>query len=104
MNSAKRKGTQFEVDVVQFLRTHNHDARRNPPAGRNDIGDIGGLRWTLELKATKRIDLAGGMNEAEKEAERNHTRRYALIVKRSRRPIGEAYVVMPLKVFVEIAR
>ena len=99
MNPSKQRGTAAETAVVRWLQAHGHPfARRNPPAGRNDIGDIGGVRvwarpasnWTetdplvIEVKAYK--DLAAGINRgiAELEAEKTNagTDRGVLIVKR----------------------
>ena len=90
-NPPKKRGTAAETALVRWLLDHGHPhARRNPPAGNRDIGDIGGITTThgtpvvVEVKAYK--DLARGINEglAELEAEKANagTDHGVLVVKR----------------------
>ena len=65
-NPARKKGTAWEMRVLAYLRDRGVDARRNPPAGRLDVGDISftdrdGDPVVVECKNTKAIDLAGGV-------------------------------------------
>jgi Holliday junction resolvase len=67
-SAPKRRGSQFERDVVRYLREHGFaDAERAFGAGRPcDIGDIVGVPGiTIECKAARSIDLAGFVDEAE---------------------------------------
>ena len=74
--SAKKAGATFEREVADFLAAMLNDDRidRRVKTGRNDRGDIGGVRTvrgariTIEAKNVVRIDLAGWMGEAELEA------------------------------------
>lgn len=72
MSAAKSKGTRAETAVVEYLRERGHDARRLPPAGSRDIGDISIEAWrsvlTIEVKAA--ASPAYGQYLAEVERER----------------------------------
>lgn len=106
MSASRRKGTAFETAVVNYLRAEGHAAaERRALNGRLDRGDIAGIAgWTLECKAERTIDLAGYMGEAKAEAVNAGTELYAAVVKRRGKQTGDAYVVMPLAVFVEILK
>lgn len=105
MSRSKRKGTAFEREVVDFLVATGHKAaERRALGGKNDKGDVIGLpAWTLELKATKEIDLAGAVDEARVEAINAGTLFYAAVIKRRRQNVSEAYVVLPLCLFTALA-
>lgn len=101
----RRKGAQFERDVVAFLRDHGHPyAERHYGAGRpEDVGDIDGIvGWTLEVKNCRSLELGEWMTEAEHERQNGRQRFAAVISKRRNRPVGEAYVVMPLLSFAAL--
>ena len=101
VNRSKRKGTQFETDVVDYLRANGFPyAERRALRGTLDAGDIAGVvGWALEAKACKEFDLAGWAAEAEQEAKNAGARWWAVIAKRRMRPTGDAYVVMTLSQF-----
>lgn len=98
-NPSKRKGTEFEVLVADYLaKVTGLPVERRALCGVNDRGDIAGIRdWTLECKATAQIDLAGGLDEAVREMANAKTRFHALIVKRRMKPASQAYAVMTLE-------
>jgi hypothetical protein len=101
----RRKGTGFELEVVNFLRTHGHrEAERAYGAGRpDDRGDIVGIAgWCLELKNHKEMDLAGWATEAAAEAQNARCPWWAVIAKRRNRAVAEAYVVMTLEQFARL--
>ncbi len=105
MNPSKAKGTKFESDVVAYLRDHGFpNAERRTLHGNQDQGDIAGIEdWVLELKATKTIDLAGALTEAEVEQENAGVSHCAAIHKRRRKTDpGDAYVTMTLRQFVQL--
>jgi hypothetical protein len=98
----RRKGSRFELDVVAYLREHGFPyAERAYGAGRpEDVGDIDGVAgFVVECKAHKSIDLAGFIDEADRE--RSHARQpFAVVIaKRRNKSTGESYVVMPLSQF-----
>ena len=39
-NPSKRRGTDAEVKLLAWLHQNGHRARRNPPAGTKDVGDL----------------------------------------------------------------
>jgi hypothetical protein len=101
----RRKGTGFELEIVNFLRTHGFPfAERAYGAGRpDDRGDIDGIPgWTLEAKNHKEFDLAGWCREALEESLNARTSWWAVIAKRRNRPVSDAYVVMPLEQFARL--
>jgi hypothetical protein len=65
-NPSKRKGTGFEVAVVDYLRTHGFPfAERRAQRGTNDAGDISGIvGWVIECKNHRAVELGPWMNEA----------------------------------------
>jgi hypothetical protein len=116
-NKPKIAGTRFESAVVAYLRENGFPwAERRAQGGSNDRGDVAGVvPWTLELKATRQIDLAGAVDEAEtewlNEASKSIVKkwliahaRYAAIIKRRNKGVDRSYVVMPLCVFVDLIR
>ena len=106
-NPSKARGTEWEQRIVAYLRDRGLNPQRMPPAGRLDVGDItvtdaDGDRWIIEAKATKSIDLAGGMNELAAEKLNAGVTFGALIVKRRNHATGRAYVVIELGDFAAL--
>jgi hypothetical protein len=99
MNPSKVKGTRFESAVVAYLAAWFPHVERRALAGGADRGDLVGLPATVECKATRALDLAGALNEAQAAAARNRDPIYAAVVKRRQHGVSEAYAVMPLSVF-----
>lgn len=108
----KIKGTQFETDVMKYLRSLGHFVERLAKAGANDEGDlvaiIAGQTYVLELKNRKKIDLPAFWNEAQVESE-NYAKARGLastppafvIVKRRNAPTHKAWVIQPLENWIE---
>jgi hypothetical protein len=111
VNRAKEKGDRFELLVRDYFRDSYWPtcARRGSQWGSDryvpDKGDLidGPEGFVIECKDHQSIDLAGYMDQAAEEARNARTGFFAAIVKRRRRPVADAYVVMPLRVFVELA-
>ena len=103
-NPSKRRGSAFEKAVCDYFVERGHkQVERRVMGGINDRGDIAGVTdWTLELKATKLIDLSGAMREAKTEAQNAGTSKYAAIIKKRSAPIKDAYVVLTLEQFVDL--
>ncbi len=103
-NPSKQRGTAFETAVCDYLRTHGHpNAERKAMQGANDCGDITGItNWTFELKAERRLDLAGALAEAQLERTNAGTAWCAAIIKRRQKNIADAYVVMTLQQFCDL--
>jgi len=103
-NASKAKGSLFERQVVEFLNANGFPlAERRVTRGAKDAGDVAGVpAWVLELKATKLLNLAGAVDEARIEAANAGVQSFAAIIKRRRKPVSEAYVVLPLERFVDV--
>lgn len=104
MNRSRAKGTAFETDVVRYMNAHGFPyAERRALAGNLDKGDITGVPgWVFELKNCQRIELGEFMSEAETEAVNARCADYAVIVKRRRRNVADAYAVLPLWLLVDL--
>lgn len=111
----KRRGSQFEIDLLSYLRQRELSAERLRLTGRRDEGDLvfhlGGYHFVIEAKAEKTIGLAGYMTELEVEKEnyskaRNLRDRYLVhgvaVVKAPRKSTGEAYAVLRLDDFCDM--
>jgi len=106
-NPNKAKGTRFESDVVDFLRKEGlTDARRVVQTGRLDSGDIHVGGWALQAKAWK--SLTDALREGVDGAMRQHAVAGlpwgAAVIKRPRKNVKEAYVVLPLKHFARLLK
>lgn len=70
-NRNKQVGTAFETLVLQAFKNYYPNAKRNPPAGSLDVGDLhlpGEMRYIVECKRTKRDALPQQLREAHREA------------------------------------
>lgn len=101
--TSRRKGRRWENVVVNWFRDHGF-----PSVERNEYlnaqsGDILGIPgWSLEAKDHQRLELAGWVDQAARQAVEADCPYYAVIVKRKGvTDAGKAYVVMPLSVFAE---
>lgn len=91
MNKPKRKGTAAETGLLRWFGSVGIDARRNPPAGSKDIGDLTVFDWDrddicVEVKhyGAERMStaLANGVAELEAEKRNAGTERGVLVVRR----------------------
>jgi len=102
-----RKGSQFERDVVTFLRDHGHPyVERAYGAGRaDDKGDLDGIPgWCLELKACRSLELGPWMDELAREQSHAHAPNGALIIKRRMHATSDAFVVLDLGQFAQLLK
>jgi Holliday junction resolvase len=113
MSSAnKRKGAQFETDIMKWLRKMGAFAERLSKAGAKDEGDIvaivAGKTYILELKNRKKIDLPVFWEEAQVEAD-NYAKARGLeqsppafvIVKRRNHKAEKAWVIQDLEQWLD---
>jgi hypothetical protein len=99
---ARRKGSDFERELVAYLREHGFPhASRAYGAGRpDDQGDIAGVPWTVQAKAVKEMRLGETLDIVGVQASRRAVWAWPIaIFKRRQRPVGEAFVVMTLDTF-----
>lgn len=107
--TAKAKGRQTESALVEHLRRHGWPhAERRRLTGRDDQGDIAGMRGPsgdvcVEVKSGARLDLGGWLAELEREtaAARAATGFVAVRPKGKPDPTGW-YAVMPLPWLLEL--
>lgn len=71
-NRSKQKGTSFETAVLPAIQEKRPNAERRALGGVNDKGDFhipDELRFIVEAKNCKEMDLSGWIREAVREAE-----------------------------------
>lgn len=107
-NAAKAKGTRWETTVLAHLRTVFPRAYKPRQEGFEDIGDIHAGRLVVQAKdwrsweAAIREGLDGAVRQAATWATSTRSTGTAgepigvAVVKRARRPVGEAYAVLRL--------
>jgi hypothetical protein len=106
-NANKAKGTRWELAIRRFLREHGIDAFKPYEEGHEDAGDIHGVDpFVLQAKDWRAVTdaLREGLDGAERQAIVAGRDYGAAVVKRARRPVGSAYVVMTLDTFVALLR
>jgi Holliday junction resolvase len=108
----RRKGSQYELDVLAYVRSLGLPAERLRLSGRFDEGDLviqdEDLTYICELKNEQKLNLAGWVTEAIVERANYAKKRDInpddvmplVVVKRRGRPIADSYVVVPLKEFL----
>jgi hypothetical protein len=101
VSASKRKGTAFETAVVAYLREeHGLPVERRALRGAKDCGDVAGLPgFVLECKNHNRLELAGWVDEAMKEAANDGAPFYAVVHKRRGKGPHGAFVTLPLEIF-----
>jgi len=111
-NKNGRKGSQFETDVMKWLRNAGAMAERLTKAGAKDEGDmvviISGETFILELKNRQTLSLPEFWIEAQVEA-LNYAKARGLgevplsyvVVKRRNAPIEQAWVIQDLTQWIK---
>ena len=111
-NPNGRKGSQFETDVMKWLRKMGAMAERLTKAGAKDEGDmvviISGETYILELKNRATLSLPEFWREAEVEA-LNYAKARGLgevplhyvVVKRRNASIDQAWVIQDLAQWIK---
>jgi hypothetical protein len=110
--SAKKAGTSWETEIVNALiRNGWPHAERRRLAGAADRGDVAGVAgWVIEAKNTARLDLAGAVDEATKEALNDNTgvlgvsHGAAWIKRRGKATAEDGYVVLTGATFMQLLR
>lgn len=107
-NPAKRKGDAFEREVVEALRAAGITAQRTRAGWADDQGDIETPELPIAWQCKNHKDVATALREGVDGAQEQATNAGKLfgvaVVKRRLQPASEAYVAMPLRVFVELLR
>ena len=95
VNANKRRGTAFESALRDYAIKLRHTAFRPAQAGAGDIGDVhvDGL-VCVQAKDVARWSVAQHLQDALDQAQRAGLPFAALVMKKRRASIGEAYVVL----------
>jgi len=109
-NSSKQAGTRWETEVVNYLRQWWPMVDRRPLAGRYDKGDIkyAASGWTIECKNHAKLNFPMFLRQARTEAANNGDPWYVAVVKNRKAKFSsgataDAFAVMPLRVWAELA-
>lgn len=104
-NANKAKGSRFESEVRDYLQVNGHDdAHRVVQTGKLDTGDLKVHNFTLQAKNWANLSgaLSAGTDGAMVQSKRAGSEFGAAVIKRPRKGVKEAYVVMPLHQFVHL--
>lgn len=92
-------------DYLNESGVFRNKVQRAPLWGTSDQGDLLNTgSFTFECKATKALDLASFVKEAEAESANAGTRWGAAVIKRRNHTTANAYVVMTLRAFVDLIK
>lgn len=114
MSKSKRKGSEFERQVAEYMALYlgNDGIERRALAGVNDRGDVAGVKFgssrvVVECKAAKEFRIGEWLEEAETER-RNDLAAFGVVVSK-RRGVGESrtgeqLVCMTLETFCKFLK
>lgn len=104
MSASKRKGSAWETECVRYMRDSGWPwVERMPPNGALDRGDIAFPGVTIEAKNQAKVELAGFLDEAEREAANaGNDLGVAWIKRRGKASAAAGYVVMSGESFVQL--
>lgn len=93
------KGAKWERDVVAYLRAVGVPANRPRQEGFDDVGDIHASPFVIQAKDHRDVMAAIRLatDAAPVQARAAREPFGVAVVKRARRPVGEAYAVMRLE-------
>lgn len=107
------KGSRYENELLKYLRTQGLDAERLRLTGKEDEGDLlvrfHSDRFVFEAKNTKRMTLAGWVEEARLEAKQYGEHRgiatpyFAVVHKRIGKGVADSFVTLPLHEYLDQA-
>lgn len=105
-NPQKAKGSQWERDVVAYMRAAGYDMERRFGAGQhNDKGDlVGDPGFVYECKNHKTYQISTWLEEASVERENAGATFGFVIAKRPRKSTGEAVVMMTLDQYIQLRK
>lgn len=105
-NPQKRKGSEWERTVVNFLSDWFPTIERRYGAGaEKDRGDLQGIPFTvIECKDHKTLKLGEWLDRLDEQMDNAGAFRGVVIAKRSRKPVSEAFAVMPLLLWAELMK
>jgi Holliday junction resolvase len=103
--SQKRKGSDWERQVTNFLSDWFPQIERRMAGSIKDKGDLQGIPYTvIECKNTKKLELAAWTDHLFEQMENAGAFRGVVIAKRPRKGVSEAYAIMPLVLWAELLK
>jgi hypothetical protein len=105
LSAAKQKGTAHETAIVNYLNSRGIPAYRPAQSGFADHGDIHGVSpFILQAKDWRdwQSAIREGLDGAQKQRVNAGEPYGVAVVKRARKSIGEAYVVLRLEDFASL--
>ncbi len=105
-NPRKAKGTRWETAVTRYLRDQGIYAYKPRQEGYRDVGDIHAPPFVLQAKDWKDVvsALREGTDGARLQAHHAGLPFGAAVIKRARKPVGDAYVVLRLADLPDLIR
>lgn len=105
-NPQKAKGTRWETAVLRFLRDAGLYAVKPRQEGWKDVGDIQTPPFTIQAKdyADLLTGIRNGVEGAQVQKVNAGLPFGVAVVKRARKPVEDAYVVMRLGDFPELVK
>lgn len=104
-NPNKARGTRFESAVVDYLTSVGIPARRLPPAGARDKGDLDGVpAFAVECKDEATLRFSAYVDQANVEAHHAGKEFGVAVVKRRGKGAAQAYAVMDLATLAAVVK
>ena len=105
-NPAKRKGSEYERLIVNYLRAQGYEVDRTRAGWSDDRGDIHGIQGVvLECKNHKTIKLSAWMEELAVEMANAGCDMGAVVhKKRGSQEGGEQYATLPFALFIKLLK
>lgn len=103
MSKSRAKGTNFESEVVAYLRANGFPEAKRTGSANFDAADIEGTPFAIECKNQKAMALAAWVDQSRKSGYRIGKFPF-LVHKRARKPIEQAYVTIELRDIVWLAK
>lgn len=106
-NPNKAKGTRFEVAVRDYLKERGINAYRPAQEGFKDVGDIGGVSpFAVQCKDYRNLAdaLRDGVDGVQVQKGHAGEPLGVAVIKRPRKGVAEAYVVMRLADFADVVQ
>lgn len=101
----KRKGSDWERQVANYLSEYFPAIERRLAGSFNDRGDLQGIPFTvIECKNHKTWRIGEWLDRLAEQMENAKAFRGAVIIKRPRKDVSQAVVVMPLVLYAELMK
>jgi hypothetical protein len=103
MSKSRQKGTSFETAIVTFLKENGFEKAERWGTSEMNLGDIRNVPMVLEAKNHKAMALSEWTDQAAISGKKA-SKLWAVVHKRIRKGINQAYVTMSLEQFVVLLK